>query len=128
MPIRTGAAMRSQTATTTRRVSRKEVASFSSDSAIGPSVIGRLARRSRRVPIRPVAVTAKVIGVPIIQSQGRYCTDVLIAATACEKGLGPGARALETRRDSAAITMGGSLRASDGTVELIARTGLTGPF
>ena len=70
--MRTGATMRSQVATATLRPSRSEAASFSRVSTMGPSVIGRLARRRRRVPMRPVAVTANVIGVPMSHNQGRY--------------------------------------------------------
>src|SRR6478735_6587311 len=88
MPMRSGAAMQSQIATVTRFVKRSDSVRRASTSAIGPSVIGRQLRLRRRVPTRPVAVIAKVIGEPMSQSQGRYSTAVVRKAVAGDWGLG----------------------------------------
>src|SRR3954470_15089442 len=94
MPMRTGAAMRSQTATVTRRVMRSEDASDAVSVAMWPSAIKWQLRRRRRVPTRPVAVMMKVIGVPMSQSQGRYWKAVVMTE-ASGWGLGAGGWGVE---------------------------------
>ncbi len=70
-PISTGAAIRSQIATPTRRATPSASASARHRSAIASASSGRLDRRSRSTPTSPVATRASVASEPDSQTPGR---------------------------------------------------------
>ena len=71
IPTSTGAAIRSHTASVTRRLIRSNCINRAHSWASGPSWITRLVRRSRSAPTMPVVSSTNVNGVPMSHIQGR---------------------------------------------------------